>query len=107
MSSGKTAQAHERHGHRNLSDFGKLANFVGGIGKHRAATDVDDRLFGLQDCFRSLFDLVLIAVHRRIVAAQMDFIRIFEFSLRDAYILGNIDQHRSRPPDWWQCKKPP
>ena len=97
MRSGKTPQAHERHRHRDLSDFGQLSNFIGGIGKHRAASDVDHRLFRLHDLFGGLFDLLFIAGNARVIAAQVDFLGIFKFRFCRAHVLGNIDQNRPRP----------
>ncbi len=95
MGAGKTSQAHERHRHRYLGDFRQFTDLIGGIGKNRAATDVDHRFFGLHDFFSGLLDLILVAAHGRIIAAQIYFIGIFEFSFGRAHVFGDVHQNRA------------
>ena len=97
MGAGESPEPHQRHRHGNLRDLGELANFVGGIAKHRAAADVDDRPLRLHDRFSRLLDLRFVAAGERAIAAQIDLVGIFEFGLGRADIFGNIDQHRPGP----------
>ena len=97
MGSRKAAETHQRHGHRDLRHLGELPDFIGGIAKHRAAADVDDRLLRLHDRFSRLLNLILVTANRRIIAAQIYFVGIFKFRLFRADIFGNIDQHRTGP----------
>ena len=91
MRARETSQPHKRHRDRDLGEFRQLPNFIGRVSEHRPATDVDHRLFRLHDLFSGLLNLVFVSVNRRIVTAQVDFVRVFKFGLRDAHVLRNID----------------
>src|SRR5688500_1082615 len=91
MGARETTQTHQSHGHRNLCDFSQLTDLIRSIGKNSTAANVDHGLFRLHDLFSSLTNVLLATSDYRVVAAQVDFFRVFEFCFGYTHILWNID----------------
>ena len=62
------------------------------------APSVDHRPFGGREHFRSATELSRMAMNGGLIAAQIDLRGIGKVTFRLGHILGNVNQHRSRPP---------
>ena len=76
--------------------LGKEGQFLRGIGGDDPTSDIEDGLLRLHDQVDGPLDLAGMAFVGRLVSADEDLFRIFEFGGIDHDIFGKVDQDRSR-----------
>ena len=107
MGGGESAQAHQCAGQRRAGRALELAEQFGGAraGVDHAAAGVEHRPLGRRQQLDGASDLVLARRHARLVAVRGRGGRGRHARHRDLHVLGNIDQHRPRPPGGGDAKR--
>jgi len=92
---GKRSEAHQRFGDWNPESSDQFAQLRRGARPLHAAADIKERGRAFFDSLDRALDLPRISANRRLVAAQIDFVGIFENVLGLLHVLGQIDDHRT------------
>jgi len=95
---GERAARHQGGDDGDAGEFGQFAELLGGPGLDHAAADVQHRPFGLGDEARGLADLPGVRPRHRVVTRQVEGDRPAELGHRLHRVLGDVDEHRPRPP---------
>ena len=91
---GKGAQSKQGGRDRGIDLLRKLDQLFGGPRVDHSPPGIDDRPFRFYNRLGRLEDLPLMAIVGRIVAANMDIVRVIEVGLGEDHILGHIHQNR-------------
>ena len=93
---GEGALAHERGDHGELHQFGELLELLPGAGGEHAPAHVEERLAGAHQKRRRLFDLLGVALERRLVAGQVHRLRVRVGKFAAAHVHRDVHEHGAR-----------
>ena len=95
---GESAQAHEGAGHRDLQARGELVEFLRAVRQHDAAPGIEHRPLGVEDHVQRPVHLPGIGMVGGVVALDLDGLGKLGHRAGLTHILGQVHQHRPRPP---------